>query len=120
MFIVLNGVSKGRSYIFHSKGAFFSFVSLLFVFVLLFSFVVSMFSGVSFFTFGAEPVQVGTEAELRVAVNNAVGPAVIVLTTDISLKGSALIISSGKDITLVSNNNVKFFKLIGVMGRALF
>jgi hypothetical protein len=109
----LKVISKNSVHNFLSKGTFFSFVSLLFMFVLISSLVVSIFGGVSFFVSGAESVQVGTEGALRDAVNSAVEPAVIALTADITLTDSTLTILEGKDITLVSNNNVKFFKLIG-------
>jgi hypothetical protein len=52
-FLALNlkTVSKNSLRSFHSKGVLFLFVSLLFVFVLLSSCLVSVFSGVSFFFF---------------------------------------------------------------------
>ena len=100
------------------KGVFFSFVSLLFVFVLLFSSVVSIFSDVSFFASGAEPIKVGTQTELRNAVVTANGHTVIALTADISLTDSALNIPAGKDITLVSDKVEGFWKLIGAANQA--
>ncbi|MDR0492253.1 MAG: hypothetical protein LBH74_01240 [Nitrososphaerota archaeon] len=54
---------------------------------------------------------VENEIELVNAVNNAIEPTIITLARDIILTG-ALIIPDNKDITLTSNNNAKFFKLI--------
>ncbi|MCL2256847.1 MAG: hypothetical protein FWC14_01385 [Candidatus Bathyarchaeota archaeon] len=86
----------------HSKSVFFSLVSLLFVFVLLFSSITFTFRPVSFFVSGAEPIQVGTQTELRNAIDTANGPTIIALTADIALTNSMLNIPAGKDITLVS------------------
>ena len=59
-------------------------------------------------------VHVKNEAELTKAVNNAKVnvPVVIVLDRDISLS-ALLTISRGQNITLTSNGNEEFFKLIG-------
>jgi hypothetical protein len=58
-------------------------------------------------------IHVGSEKELRNAINAIDGPAVIVLTADITLTDSALSIPEGKDITLVSDNAERFWKLVG-------
>ena len=100
---------KGR------KLSFFLLASLMFVFLLVSSSFVSMFSGVSPFVSGAEPIQVGTESALRAAVDSAkVGePITIALTTDITLS-SALAIFNGKTITLTSDSGTDFFRLVGL------
>ena len=57
-------------------------------------------------------IHVRSEKELRNAVDNALEPTIITLDKDIKLAKS-LVISANKNITLTSNNNVNFFKLIG-------
>ncbi|MCL2686621.1 MAG: InlB B-repeat-containing protein, partial [Candidatus Bathyarchaeota archaeon] len=65
----------------------------------------------------ADPVFVGTETDLRAAITNAAGPTIIALNNDIQLTNTPLSITSGKDITLISNDGTGvFFKLIGVSG----
>jgi len=112
----LKAISKNRVPTLHSKNSFFSLVALLFVLVLLLSSVASTFTP---FASGdsAVGVTVEDEATLRAAVNNAVGPAIIAFTTDITLTGSALNIPSGKDITLVSDKPNGFWKLTGASGQ---
>jgi len=112
----LKAISKNRVPTIHSKNSFFSLVALLFVLVLLLSSVASTFTP---FASGdsAVGVTVEDEATLRAAVNNAVGPAIIAFTTDITLTGSALNIPSGKDITLVSDKPDGFWKLTGASGQ---
>ena len=112
----LKAISKNRVPTLHSKNSFFSLVALLFVLVLLLSSVASTFTP---FASGdsAVGVTVEDEATLRAAVNNAVGPAIIAFTTDITLTGSALNIPSGKDITLVSDKPDGFWKLTGASGQ---
>jgi len=84
------------------------------MFVLFSASLITTFNGFSPFVSGTEPIQVGTEPELRSAINAANGPATIALTTDIALTDSALNFSADKDITLVSaNNGERFWKLIG-------
>jgi len=56
-----------------------------------------------------------SEVELREAVNNAVGHQVIKLGTDIVLT-ETLVIPTNKEITLTSNSDIEFFKLIGADG----
>jgi len=56
-----------------------------------------------------------SEVELREAVNNAVGPQVIKLDKDIVLT-ETLVIPANKEITLTSNSDTEFFKLIGADG----
>jgi len=116
----IKAVFKNSLHNLHSKGTFFSLVSLLFVFVLLSSSVASTFTGFSHFASGASVVDVTVEDEvaLRAAVNNAVNPTTIALTADITLTGSALIIPTGKDITLVSDKADGFWKLTGVNSQA--
>ena len=58
-------------------------------------------------------VHVSSEAELVNAVNNASKPTIIILDNDITLLDNPLVISDEKDITLMSEGNWKFFKLIG-------
>jgi hypothetical protein len=62
-------------------------------------------------------VHVKTERELVNAVDNAAGPIVIALDSDVTLKDS-FIIPAHKDITLTSNNKTNFFKLIGAPGKS--
>jgi len=97
------------------KLSFFLLSSLLFVFLLVSSPLISLFSGVSPFVSGAESIQVGTEGALREAVDNAKAgePITIALTADITL-GSALAILDGKTITLTSAGGTGFFKLVGL------
>ena len=57
-------------------------------------------------------VHVKNEAELKNAVNNAVGSTIVALNKDIILTGS-LNITNNKDITLTSNSRNEFYKLIG-------
>jgi len=61
---------------------------------------------------------VGSEKELRNAVNTINGPTVIVLTADIALTDSALSIPEGREITLISDNAERFWKLIGTNNQA--
>jgi major membrane immunogen (membrane-anchored lipoprotein) len=63
-------------------------------------------------------IHVGNEKELRNAVNVANDSVVIALTADITLTDSALNIPAGKDITLVSDRNEGFWKLIGTDNQA--
>jgi hypothetical protein len=85
--------------------------------VLVSSCFVSVFSDVSSFATGSsDKIIVSNEYELRSAVQNAEGSTVIALDKDIKLTGSYLQISSGKYITLTSNSNNKFFKIIGIHG----
>ncbi|MDR2708045.1 MAG: hypothetical protein LBB87_04810 [Nitrososphaerota archaeon] len=80
------------------------FVSLLFVVLLVFSCLVSMFSAVSPFVLGASTdTMISNEAELVVAVDNAPSGASIVIAfdRDITLT-NPLDIPEGKDITLTS------------------
>jgi len=100
---------------FCSKHSILWVISLLFIGTLFFSPFISVFSGVSPFALGAPDIVVSSEGELRNAVYNA--PAienfVIALNADIALT-SSLVISEGKNITLTSEGNSEFFKLIGV------
>jgi hypothetical protein len=92
------------------------FVSLLFVLVLVSSYFVSVFSGVSPFAFGTFDTVVSNEAELRNAITTAIGFTVIALDNDITLTSFTLTISADKDITLTSNSKNKFYKLSGSDG----
>ena len=89
----------------HSRRDFFVF-SLIFVL---------MFSAISAGILTAAAVPVSTETELRNAINNAAGPTVIELTSDIHLTGAPLTIDAGKDITLTSSGT-NSFRLVGVPG----
>jgi hypothetical protein len=84
------------------------FVSLLFTLMLIFP----CFTSVSLFVSGVPTKVVHNETELVTAVNNAAEPTVILLGNDVKLSGS-LSISAHKDITLTSNSEKGFFKLIG-------
>jgi hypothetical protein len=83
-------------------------VSLIFVIVLVSSFVTYKFLSVS-----DGSMRVKSAAELRAAVNNAEVsvPTTVALTKDIAL--GTLVIPAGADITLTSAGNDGFFKLIG-------
>ena len=107
--------SKSMQHKLSYRGAFFMAVSLLFVFLLVSSSVVSMFSGVSLFVSGAESIQVGTESALREAVDNAKAgePITIAFTNDIILE-SCLVISDSKTITLTSAGGTGFFRLVSL------
>ncbi len=87
------------------------FVSLLFVVLLFTSCFVFIFSGVSPFVSGTPDKVVKNETELRDAVSSAVGSVVIALGNDITLT-EPLIISTNKDVTLMSNSNSELFKLM--------
>ncbi|MDR0461000.1 MAG: hypothetical protein LBH62_06175 [Nitrososphaerota archaeon] len=92
------------------------FTSLLFALTLLFSPIASTFNGFLHSAYGAEPIHVGTQTELRFAVDNAATaePTIIALTADITLTNSALNIPKGKDITLTSiGAGENFWKLVG-------
>jgi hypothetical protein len=93
------------------------FVSLWFMIVLVSSCFVSVLSGVSPFASGTPDKIVSNETELRNVINNTVNPVVIALGNDITLTGS-LIIPFNKNITLISDNASKFFKLNGVNGQS--
>ena len=94
------------------------FVSLLFVIVLVFCIVVAVFmsNDVSSVVDVDGVVRVGTEVELRAAIDKAavvggaVEPTVIALTNDITLAGQ-FVIAGGKNITLTSDSNDTFYKL---------
>jgi len=62
-------------------------------------------------------IQVGTEEELRNAINDLPlrGSAIIILTADIYLTDSFLMIPADKNVTLTSNKTNGFYKLFGTM-----
>ncbi|MCL2292402.1 MAG: hypothetical protein FWC30_05000 [Candidatus Bathyarchaeota archaeon] len=106
----MNVKSKVNFRCLYSKGF---FVSLLLAVVLFSSYFVIVFgSSVSSFVLGASDKIVRNEVELKHAVNNAVGSAIIALDNDITLT-EQLLIPVNKDITLTSTSTSKFFKLIG-------
>ena len=88
-------------------------VSLVVVALLLSSLLVYVWFGVN-----AKQIHVRNEVELRRAVDNArSGVSVnIILDSDISLLDGPLVIPYEKNITLSSNSNTEFFKLIGTYG----
>ncbi|MCL2256772.1 MAG: hypothetical protein FWC14_01000 [Candidatus Bathyarchaeota archaeon] len=57
--------------------------------------------------------KIGDEGKLRAAIDTAVGPTVITLNKDLTLK-DPLVINNGKNITLTSNSDNAFFKLFFV------
>jgi len=61
---------------------------------------------------GQSIISVGTESELRDAVNNAAAnvPVVIALNRDIEIKGTLYVVDK-RNITLTSNTNVETFRL---------
>jgi len=97
---------------FYSKQGLF-FVSLLLVLVLFSSCVVLVFTGVFPFVSRGSDKVVGSEVELRNAVDNAAGFTTIALSKDIVLTGVSLVIPAGRDINLTSNRVSGFYKLIG-------
>ncbi|MDR0459983.1 MAG: cation:proton antiporter [Nitrososphaerota archaeon] len=56
---------------------------------------------------------VGNEVALRNAINNAEDPVIITFTADITLTGSPLNIPINKEVTLVSEKEEGFWKLVG-------
>jgi uncharacterized repeat protein (TIGR02543 family) len=120
-FLTLNlkVASKNSLHNRHSKDTLFSLVSLLFVFVLLFSCFASVFSSVSLFVSGSD-VPILDQDTLRVAVIGAptgLGvSSVLVLNANISITGS-LVIPADKNITL-KNANGDTCKLIGMSTNA--
>ncbi|MCL2691536.1 MAG: autotransporter adhesin family protein [Candidatus Bathyarchaeota archaeon] len=110
--------SKFNSHSIHSRKAI-SFVSLLFMTILLVSPLVSVFTNVSPFASAAPDKVVGTANELIDAVANAPDGSsyTIALDMDITLTDT-LEIPADKDITLVSDSDSKFFKLIGADGKS--
>jgi len=95
-----------------------SFISLLFMVMLVFSCFVSVFHSVSPFALGAYSI-ISNESGLRNAVDNVPfgGATVITIVCDIVLT-EEFRVSYGKDVTLVSNGDVECFKLIGVDGKS--
>jgi hypothetical protein len=90
------------------------FASLLFVVMLAFSSFVSIFSSnVSPFATGATNKIVSNETELRNAIDNAKNPTTIALDNGITLT-ETLVIPTNKDITLTSNRNSGYYKLLDV------
>jgi uncharacterized repeat protein (TIGR02543 family) len=108
--------SKIKLPFFARKSLVFTIVSLLFVTLLFFSPLFSVFSDVSFFATAAE-VQVATEQDLRDVVSGAMEPTIITITNDITLTGTALTIPAGVDITLKSVSDFVFCKLTGASGQ---
>jgi hypothetical protein len=92
-----------------------SVVSILFAIILVFSALVYMFNDVSSFETEAPINIVSNEVELKNAVDTATGSATITLDRDISLT-EAFIVPANKDITLTSNTENGFYKLIGADG----
>ena len=107
---------KFGSYGFYNRKILF-FVSLLFMVLSVFSCVVSGLGRISPFVLGTTDNVVSTETELVNVVNNVAESAIIILNKDITLIES-LVIPVDKNITLTSNNNAKFYKLIGANGKA--
>jgi uncharacterized repeat protein (TIGR02543 family) len=91
-------------------------LALLFVMLVSFSPLFSVFSSVSFFSFAFE-VNVTTEVELRDAIAGAMGPTTITIMNDITLTGTTLTIPVGVDITLKSANPTAFCTLTGASGK---
>ncbi|MDR2203945.1 MAG: cation:proton antiporter [Nitrososphaerota archaeon] len=63
-------------------------------------------------------VHVNNEATLKAVINDSTEPIVIALTTDISLTESTLNIPISKNITLVSDKEEGFWRLIGTNGHS--
>ncbi|MDR0461375.1 MAG: hypothetical protein LBH62_08140 [Nitrososphaerota archaeon] len=92
-------------------------VSLLFMITIISSPLISLYSSVSPFALGADPIEVGTESELADAINNAPDgeSTVIIFTKNIVLE-KTLEIPAGKNITLISKKSNSFYELYGVDG----
>jgi hypothetical protein len=93
------------------------FANLICIIALVSLTVVSVFSDVSpFVAGGVAKVVVSNESELIDAVYNASEPTTIAFDKDVKLSSYLHILN--KHITLTSNSNTKFFKLIGANGQS--
>jgi parallel beta-helix repeat protein len=123
--ICLNLKSNSKFALRGSKNKFFSFTSLLFIAFLLSALFVSLFSGQSFFISADSPIPAGDWPTLNALVTTSTTPITISLTSDITiLPGNSLVISAGRDITLISDPvaaiaaGVEFFQLTGALNQA--
>ncbi|MCL2135423.1 MAG: InlB B-repeat-containing protein [Candidatus Bathyarchaeota archaeon] len=91
-------------------------ISLLFITLLLFSPLTTLFNVVSPF---ANAITVTDDISLKNTINNAVGPTIITLTQDIYLTGTEpLVIPEGANITLESDKTDSFWKLVGINNKS--
>ena len=120
-YFVLNLMSKAKLQNLSVRGTTFSAVFMLLMSFMLFSSfftVVYTFNGVSSFVSGYETIIVGTESELRAAINGAGATKLITFSADITLTNTALTIMPGQNITLVTSAaSPRVWKLIGASGQ---